>query len=1061
LFILVNILLLRDKGNKKRNYSILKISAFKVLIITSILTVLGLFIVPRLSVKLNPSNTLPSITVNYNWSNASPYNLEREVTSILEAGFSTLRGLEKLTSRSSKNGGYIILTFDKYTSIDVARFEAATIIRQLYKQLPERVNYPVINVNRPDDDEAREFISYSINAPLSPFEIQQLVKTHIEPIIGGLKDIDQVRVYGARPKEFLITYKQKQLQTLGLIKQDLVTALQQTYERISLGELNYQNQFITLSIQPDESSLNWHIPVKKVGNRMVYLDDLASIKEHEQEAQNYYRINGKNAITMALYANKTANTISLKNEVVNNLAQIKGNLSEDIDIIKTYDSTLYLQKELNKIYERSLYTVIILLLFILIVSRSFRYLIVSVFCLIANIGIAFLFYYALGVEIQLYSLAGITISLGLIIDNAIVMIDHIKHQKNRHVFVPILASTLTTIGALSVINFLDDSYKVNLVDFAKVIIINLSVSLFIALYLAPALLDKIGLRERVVSLKAKKIKNVIYYNYERILIFLLRYKKWTILLIIIVFGIPFFMLPQKLEHNDTWYEKAYNTTLGNEWYREHVRPHIDTYLGGSFRLFSYYVFENAFYGRNEETKLFVTAAMEKGATVHQMNEVFIGVENYLNTFPEIQQYTSTIISGDYARMEITFKDDFINGSFPFVLKSRLVRKALDFGGIDWNIYGVGKGFNNGSGLNDPINFSVLAKGYNYDLLNSWADTLKTALETHPRIQKVSITDNSSWGRKPNYEYTFILDKERLALNKISPQVLINELGNITLQKQQDINVTLKGLSSPIRFEAQEANQFDIWHIKNSPLDSLLSPTILGDIAAISKQREEESIDKLNQEYLRKVKFQYTGSQKFGSKFLNKTLDSLNTQLPLGFSFERDTNNWFLLQGKENTQYTWLLILVLGIIYIICAILFESLTQPFIILSVIPISFIGVFLTFYFFDFNFDQGGLASFVLLSGITVNASIFIVNDFNKLRRKNPNLLACYIQAFKQKIFPILLTVISTILGFIPFVKDGQNEVFWFALGAGTMGGLILSLIGILLYLPLFSLNRKNALT
>jgi multidrug efflux pump subunit AcrB len=111
-----------------------------------------------------------------------------------------------------------------------------------------------------------------------------------------------------------------------------------------------------------------------------------------------------------------------------------------------------------------------------------------------------------------------------------------------------------------------------------------------------------------------------------------------------------------------------------------------------------------------------------------------------------------------------------------------------------------------------------------------------------------------------------------------------------------------------------------------------------------------------------------------------------------------------------------------------------------------------------FGFNFDQGGLASFVLLSGITVNASIFILNDFNKLIKKgNSTSLQHYIQAFKQKIFPILLTVFSTILGFVPFIKDGQREVFWFALGVGTIGGLIFSLIGILFYLPLFSLKQK----
>lgn len=1037
----------------------MKVSAFKIFVVFIILTIVGVFVIPQLSVKLNPSNSLPSINVAFSWPNASPYVLERDVTSILESGFSTLRGLQKLNSKSSKGAGSITLDFDKYTNIDIARFEAATIIRQLYKQLPERTSYPTISVNRPDDEEQRAFLSYSINANASPFDIQETVKTQIEPIIGAINTIDKTVVYGANPKEYLLNCDMALLQTLKLTRQDLITALNNVFNKQALGEINYNKDYITLSIQPQTETLNWHIPIKKVENRIVYLDELTTIKEQEQEAISYYRINGKNAITLAIYATKSANTIRLAQKVDDELNLLKESLPKDYSIIKSYDSTTYLKTELNKIYERSFYTIIILLIFILTVSKSIKYLVITIISLIANISFAFLLYYAFKVEIQLYSLAGITISLGLIIDNSIVMIDHIRHQNNRNVFVPILASTLTTIGALSIIYFLDDKYKVNLIDFALVIIINLSVSLVVALFLIPALLEKIKLPLKKEKQWSSKLKEKFYKFYSKIIGFQMRFKKLSIIIIILIFGLPIFMLPQKLESNNTWYEKAYNTTIGNEWYRENVRPHLDRYLGGSFRIFSFYVFDNAYYGRNEETQLYVSASMEKGATVHQMNTVFIELENYLSPYGEIKQYTTSVNSGDYARLEITFKEAYAESSFPFMLKSRLVRKALDFGGIDWNIYGVGNGFNNGGSTNEPVNFSVKAKGYNYDALNIWADTLRIALLKHPRIQKVLVRENSHWAKEPSYDYRFTLDKERLALADVSPSNLINELRDLTLSKSEDISLNIKGRYTPIRFESNKAKDYDIWSIKNAPLDSLNSPILLKDIANITKEREEENIYKENQEYIRLVEFQYTGAAKFGSKFLDEKLEELETNLPLGYSFERSERQWFFNQDK-NSNYLFLLVLVLSIIYLICSILFESLKQPFIILSVIPISFIGVFLTFYLLDFNFDQGGLASFVLLSGITVNASIFIINGFNKLKKQFPNQdnIALYLEAFKQKIFPIMLTIISTILGFIPFVKDGQNEVFWFALGAGTIGGLLFSLVGILFYLPVFTLKASK---
>ncbi|CAA0188198.1 efflux RND transporter permease subunit [Tenacibaculum maritimum] len=1023
--------------------------------------ILGYFIIPKLSVRLNPSESLPSISVKYDWTNASPYLLEREVTSVLENGFSTLKGLSKLSSKSSKGNGYIILELDKHTQIDNIRFEIATIIRQLYKKLPEQVSYPTISVNKPNEDENRRaFLSYTINAPQTPFVIQEMVKNQIEPNIGAIQNVDKTQVYGATSKEYVINYNFNTLKQLKIGRQDIVTSLQQQFTKESLGKTRYNKEYITLVISPNQK-VDWHIPIKKVENRVIYLDDIATIKELEQEARSYFRVNGKNAITLSIFATKNANTIVLANEITKKLRKIEEQLPDEYSIIEIYNATEYLKTELDKIYERTAYTIVILFLFILLITKSFKYLTVIIISLTCNLGIAFLMYSLFKIEIQLYSLAGITISLGLVIDNSIVMIDHIKKQGNTDVFIPTLASTLTTIGALTIIYFLDDIYKVNLIDFALVVIINLGVSLFVAFFLIPALLEKISFQKATPKKTGLVIQKKFYLFYKTLLTILLRFKKLAIICIILSFGIPFFMLPQRLENDQTFLKKTYNSTLGNQWYLDNLRPYIDRYLGGSFRLFNRYVFENAYYNSNQETKLYVLASMEKGATIHQMNEAYLEIENYLEQFIEIKQYTSTIYSGDYAKMEIRFKKDLQDSSFPFILKARLIRKALVLGGIDWNIYGVGKAFSDKNNSKEPINFTVEAKGYNYDNLNTWADTLKATLKKHPRIQKVLVKENSYWSRKPSYEYHFILNKEQLALRKSNPSRIFEELKSLTLSNNRpSTSLNIKGKHMPIRLESNNSKQFDLWNVTNAPLESLDRPIVLKNIASIYKEREEENIYKENQEYVRLVQFQYTGSAKFGKKYLEEKLMELRKKLPLGYKFKNSEDHWFS-NNKENNNYTFLLFLVLVIIYFICSILFESLKKPFIILSVIPISFIGVFLTFYLFDFNFDQGGLASFVLLSGITVNASIFIINSFNKLKKEFPkeNDLNLYIEAFKQKIFPIILTITSTILSFIPFIKDGQNEVFWFALGAGTIGGLLFSLLAILIYLPLFTLKRNQA--
>jgi multidrug efflux pump subunit AcrB len=131
-----------------------------------------------------------------------------------------------------------------------------------------------------------------------------------------------------------------------------------------------------------------------------------------------------------------------------------------------------------------------------------------------------------------------------------------------------------------------------------------------------------------------------------------------------------------------------------------------------------------------------------------------------------------------------------------------------------------------------------------------------------------------------------------------------------------------------------------------------------------------------------------------------------------------------------------------------------------IIGLIPLSFIGVFISFYWFDFNFDQGGYASFLLLAGNVVNAGIFIVNEFNIQRQKHPNRspLRNYLTAFHHKILPILLTVLSTVVGFVPFLWAGSTQAFWFALAVGSVAGLLMSLLVIFIYLPVFLIPNKT---
>lgn len=1031
----------------------MKKTSFKILIIFFILTFAGFLSLKNLIVKLNPEDHPNNVTVSFSLEGASSYHLELNATSKLESIFSTIRGVKKISSISSKNNGFILLEFEKNIDLEFVRLEISNLIRQIKNQLPENLSYPSISLDKGNLQDTGSFLSYKLNADEESYEIYNTIINQVIPLFSDVSELDEINIDGINPLEYKIEYNSEILKKLSINRSDIVESIKSNIKSKSLGEISYDNDFIQLSIQKPHN-FNWIIPIKKVANKIIYLNQVATIKKVEQNTGKYFRVNGENAISISFVPKENVNSIELAKLIEERMLLAESaKLPKHYSITKTYDSSAYLKREINKVYKRAIFSILILLLFILLVSKSIRYLLVILLSLTANLGCAFLLYNVFNIEIHIYSLAAIAISLGLIMDNSIMMIHHIKSYKNINVFIPILSSTITTIGSVAVVFFIDNSFTLSLYDFSSVLIINLLISIVTSLFLIPTLLDKIRIRETKNNF-LRKIDRFEKYYVSAIRLSL-RFKKIIIGLTIIIFGIPFFLLPKKLEKNDTYFEKLYNNTFGSEWYNENARTYVNKYLGGTFRLFNDYVYESSQFRENKESKLYLRAFMEKGANDGEMNEIILTVEKYLSSFQEIEQYITRINDKNNATVEIIFNSEDQKSSFPYKLKSSLISKVVQIGGVEWNIIGVGQAFGNSDGTGEPINFTVKAQGFNYNTLNSWMDTLRVDLEQNSRIQKVLKTSSDLSYNKPSYEYEFVLNDEFISLYNRSKSSIIDEIKFNSLSNQADFYSNINNEYIPIRLESDNSNNYDFWKIKKSPFDSISSFIKLDEAIKINKVIENQEIRKVNQEYISLLQYQYLGKKEAGNKLLKKKLDEINSVLPLGYKFSTSEFNAF-----SSTNNFKLLLIILCLIYITCAVLFESLRLPFIVLSVIPISFIGVFLTFYLFDFSFDQGGLISFVLLCGIAVNSSIFILYRFKKLRSKSndSNSLKIYIEAFKQKIFPIVLSIFSTILGFIPFITDGEDEAFWFSLGVGTIGGLVFSIIGVFIYLPLFTLKRKS---
>ncbi|HMP32159.1 MAG TPA: efflux RND transporter permease subunit, partial [Saprospiraceae bacterium] len=304
----------------------------------------------------------------------------------------------------------------------------------------------------------------------------------------------------------------------------------------------------------------------------------------EERPLSLFRINGKNNIRVSFIPESDVNQLQLGAQIKQAIASI--DLPVNYQLLKEYDTTEFIQTELDKIKERTLYSVCILMAFVLLIYRSYKHIFIIISGLLITAGISFVLYYLGKVQLNLYSLAAITISFGIVIDNLIVMVDHYGKYQNLRVFPAIISATFTTLSALVVFWFLPEELRWNLTDFGRILLINLVVSIWVAWMFIPAVMVQIKYPFKNEKRQmGNENLNMLQAFYSKYLIFASKYRRSILLLMVLMFGLPFFMLPTRHKTSE-WY----NNTIGSDWYLEYVRPYVNKYLGGTLRLFSDYVY---------------------------------------------------------------------------------------------------------------------------------------------------------------------------------------------------------------------------------------------------------------------------------------------------------------------------------------------------------------------------------------------------------------------------------------------------------------------------------------
>ena len=1050
-----------------------RLSSFSVILVMAALMLTGATMIPLLTVKLQPSATQLTLSVNCSWGGASATLLEKEVVSKLEGALARISGVTDITSVSNPGSGSVTLTFEKGTKMQVARFEVASQIRYIYPALPEGVTYPSLSLSTAGNRQSNPIaLTYTFNTSMQGNSLADFFDSELIPVLSKVAGVDNIYYGGITPWEYEITVDADKIALAGLQMNEIAAAFNGYFNESIIGNVRYgenNEQVILLKVRNPAGGTDFmSIPVRNSRGRIYLLQDLATVRYRESMPNGYSRVNGLNTVNLNISASRNSNLTLVCSEVQKQMDMIQKQFPPNLTAELSYNAADNINTELQTIFMRTCMTLVILMLFVLLVSRNLKYLFIIFITLVANILVAVVCYHIFRLEIHIYSLAGITVSLGIIIDTSIIMTDHYSFYHDKRAFTALFGAVFTTIAALSVVLLLPENLRVTFSDFSLVIIINLAVSLLISFLFIPSLIDKLKLQRSMTVSSVKTKRRVLKFNrrYQRFIVWGRRHK-WVFLVVFFLgFGIPIHLLPPRfsrfysfIKEPSAW-DKLYDKTIGNIFYQDH-KEIFEKALGGSFRLFSNPV--SSYRPSNSESQkrpvLYAQAAMVEGNTIHQLNQIMRNMENYLSQFDEIEVFRTRVSAYNNARIEIMFKPEYEYGPFPYFLFDNVKREAIRNGGATWQVWGVGDlSFNNNviaAGLG-YLPHRIALSGYNYDRLYQYAEELLMRVAENNRVVNPEIFDEDFV--LPKQEFVIDLNREKILMAGINQGAYFRQLQDLLFDASLR-NILINGKMERVSMVSSKKESFDLWHVRNFPLDVDSVKVKLADIGQIERKYSGRSIYRKNQSYRLTVAFDFIGSVDLSSLFLNNETDRLNNEiLPIGYRAE--VTNRVGWSNQEKRQAFLLIVLVIVLIYSICTVLFESWRKPLVIILLIPVSFIGVFLTFGLFGFRFNDGGFAAFVLLSGLVVNAGIYVINEYNNIQRlrqySNPQNL--YVKAFNRKIMPILLTILSTILGLLPFLVKSQPDSFWFSFAVGTIGGMLFSMIAFYFYLPIFLPLKKN---
>lgn len=1002
---------------------------FTVMMITA-LVVLGAFSYSRMAVDLFPDVDFPYVVVLTVYPGADPETVESEITKKIEDQLNTISGLKHLISTSQDGLSQIVAEFEIGEDPADKSLEVREKISTILADLPDDAEDPIIQRFDPD---AEPIMSLVISGERPLKEITTFTKDVIKKRLESVRGVGAVQLAGGEEREIQIELDRSRLEAFHIPVGEIAAAIGQANVEIPVGRMDQGKSEIT--VRALGRYTDWRdfagVVVAHRGGKPVRLSDIATVRDGIKEQRSYARYNGKEAVSLNVVRQSGANTVQVADGIVARIADLKKELPPDIKIIVATDNSEFIRDSVEDVIVNILYGGLLAVLVIFLFLADWRTTLISALAIPTSIIATFMAMDALGFTINFMSLLGLSIAVGLLVDDAIVVIENIHRnfrsgidsrtaaaEGTREIGLAVMATTFTIVVVFLPVAFMGGIVGRFFYQFGMTVAVSVMVSLFVAFTLTPMLFSRLVTHPEGDHTEQRHWKPLrgmyrmlaafdrgferLKEQYRRILAWALRHRLATMLIAAVGFFGSFALVP----------------LIGSE-----------------------------FLPLSDRGQVFITFEAAPGSSLKQSASLTAQLEDRLRDIPEVTGIFTSIGSQQRSVNEgmiiVILSPHNQRDRHVFEIQSEMRLRLSDFPGLY-----LALALEAGSIEQQPISISI--QGEDLRILRMLAEDVEDSARAVADAREIR---NSLVGSRP--EAQIIVDRDRaselgLSMASIASTLrLLVDGDEVTTYKEgnEEYDVQLRLAAGDRASEWAIANLM-IGSTRDIPgRDHFLVP--LKEVAQIEPRGGPTEIRR----YDKRREVLISGNIASGT-FAGDVRDAVlekarKIPTPPGYSILA-TGEAEIQEESFGNIFTALLLAVI-FIYLVLASQYESFIDPLTIMLSLPMSLVGAFVGLYAFGSALSIMSLIGMVLLMGLVTKNAILLVDFVKQARAKGTGREDAILQAGPIRLRPILMTTLTTIMGILPIALAlGPGAEFRAPMGRAVIGGLVSSTLLTLIVVP-----------